>query len=37
MQHDMVPLGERLRYMQLLRLTTVVLLLVARLVSPEIA
>jgi len=37
MQHDMVPLGERLRYMQLFRLTTVALLLVGRLVSPEIA
>jgi len=36
MQNEMVPLGERLRYMQLFRLTTVALLLVARLVSPEI-
>lgn len=36
MQNDMVPLGERLRYLQLFRLVAVALLLVARLVSPEI-
>jgi len=36
MQYDMVPLGERLRYMQLFRLTTVALLLVGRLIFPEI-
>ncbi len=36
MHQDMVPLGERLRYMQLFRLTAVALLLVGRLVSPEL-
>lgn len=37
MKNEMVPLGERLRYMQLFRMAMVVLLLAARLVSPEVA
>ena len=36
MQNEMVPLSERLRYMQLFRITTVALLLLARFVSPEV-
>ena len=37
MRYEMVPLGERLRYMQLYRVLTVALLAVGRMVSPEVA